>query len=127
MFYCRLGTFVSAGGASYDDKYFTIEHILPQKITGGSKWEKEWPKAEARRFWVHKIANLVPLNSKTNSKAQNYAFSTKKDKYLRGKEGASPYALTSQVLSETEWTEEIVREKQKYLMQIFSEPGNWDL
>jgi len=75
---------------------------LPQTVNPNSDWAKTWPDEALRKQWVHRLANLVPLNQKRNSKAQNYDFAVKKTAYFVGKSGVSSYLLTTQVLSNTE-------------------------
>lgn len=36
----RLDSFVADGAATYDPSILTIEHVLPQTVAKGSKWEK---------------------------------------------------------------------------------------
>lgn len=112
----RLDSFVSDQAASYDSTLLTIEHVLPQTVAPGSQWEQWWPDSAARQAWVHRLANLVPLNRHRNSAAQNYDFDVKKDKYFKGKEKVSSYALTTQVLSGSVWTPDVVAERQRMLL-----------
>lgn len=122
----RLDSFVSDGAATYDEKVFTIEHVLPQTVNANSQWAQLWPEEEKRAFWLHKIANLVPLARKVNSAAQNYDFDEKKEKYFtNSRTGTTSYNLTTQVLSIPIWTEDVVIERQKYLMNVFKK--NWEL
>lgn len=121
----RLDSFVSAGGASYDSKIFTIEHVLPQHPAADSEWMMLWPNKETQAFWLNRIANLVPLTRQRNSAAQNYDFGTKKYKYFQTKSGVSAFALTTQVINIVSWTPEIVDKRQKDLMEVFKEA--WDL
>lgn len=65
----RLDSFVSDGGAKYDVKLFTIEHVLPQNPEINSEWNIVWPDQEERKYWLNRIANLVPLTRKHNSAA----------------------------------------------------------
>ena len=87
----RLDSFLSDGGATYNTKLFTIEHVLPQHPSADSEWMKLWPDTQTQRFWLNKIANLVPLTRQRNSAAQNYDFNTKKIKYFQSKNGTSSY------------------------------------
>lgn len=122
----RLDSFVSDGAATYDEKVFTIEHVLPQTVNSDSQWAQLWPEEEKRAYWLHKIANLVPLARKVNSAAQNYDFDEKKEKYFtNSRTGTTSYNLTTQVLSIAVWTEDVVIERQKYLMNVFKK--NWEL
>lgn len=120
-----LDSFVSDGAASYDYSKLTIEHVLPQTVKTGSEWEKLFPDQEIRDKWVHKVANLVPLNRKRNSQAQNYDFEKKKSAYFKGSENVSSYALTTQVLNTPSWTEEVLEQRQKELLSVMSK--NWEL
>lgn len=121
----RLDSFVSDGGATYNMKLFTIEHVLPQNPSAGSEWYDIWPDSKERQYWLNRIANLVPLTRQRNSAAQNYDFETKKAKYFTTKNGTASYNLTTQVISIDEWTPEIVKQRQKDLLDVFTK--NWDL
>lgn len=122
----RLDSFVSDGAATYDEKVFTIEHVLPQTVDDDSEWASLWPDTEKRNLWLHKIANLVPLARRINSAAQNYDFNEKKDKYFKNsRTGTTSYNLTTQVLSIPVWSEEVVEARQKELMKVFKE--KWEL
>lgn len=121
----RLDSFLSDGGATYNTKLFTIEHVLPQHPSADSEWMKLWPDTQTQRFWLNKIANLVPLTRQRNSAAQNYDFNTKKIKYFQFKNGTSSYTLTTQVINIAAWTPEVVEARQKDLEEIFI--SKWDL
>ena len=121
----RLDSFMSDGGASYDSTVLTLEHVLPQTVNPNSEWAKHWPDEEKRIQWVHKISNLIPLNKRRNSQAQNYDFEKKKSKYFKGNENVSSYILTSQVLAAKSWKEEDLKLRQKELLDAMS--NNWEL
>ena len=121
----RLDSFLSDGGATYNTKLFTIEHVLPQHPSADSEWMKLWPDTQTQRFWLNKIANLVPLTRQRNSAAQNYDFNTKKIKYFQSKNGTSSYTLTTQVINIAAWTPEVVEARQKDLEEIFI--SKWNL
>jgi hypothetical protein len=121
----RLDSFISDGAASYDTKILTIEHVLPQTVPPRSEWVEWWPNPRVREEWVHRLANLVPLNKKKNSSAQNYEFGRKCDTYFKGKSDVSSYALTTQVLSKKKWTPTIVQTRQETLLEVLVE--NWEL
>ena len=120
----RLDSFVGDGGATYTDVVFTIEHVLPQHPQSGSEWMQLWAD-EDRKYWLNRIANLVPLTRRHNAAAQNYDFNTKKNKYFKSKNGTSSYALTTQVLHASEWTPEYVQKRQETLAAVFSK--HWEL
>lgn len=121
----RLDSFVSDGGAIYNAKLFTIEHVLPQNPNTESEWYDSWSDEEKRKYWLNRIANLVPLTRQRNSAAQNYDFKLKKEKYFKTKNETSSYQLTTQVLSTDTWTPEVVERRQKDMMNIFAK--NWEL
>lgn len=121
----RLDSFVSDGAAKYDSKVLTIEHVLPQTVAQGTKWEQNWPDVSELEKWLHKIGNILPLSKRKNSQAQNYEFDVKKEKYFKGKSGTTSYALTTQVLSYSEWTPEVVEKRQNELIAVYRK--NWDL
>nr|WP_198981129.1 DUF262 domain-containing protein [Herbaspirillum sp. ASV7] len=121
----RLDSFLSDGAAIYDPTILTIEHVLPQTVYEDSEWARLWPSSSAREKWVHRIANLVPLNQRRNSQARNYDFERKKVAYFTGKKGVSSYALTTQVLHMPEWSLQEVERRQRLLLEVLSE--GWSL
>ena len=120
----RLDSFISDGAASYDTKVFTIEHVLPQTMNPDSEWALYWT-VEQHDLWVHKLGNLVPLAKRTNSAAQNYDFFEKQEKYFKSKNGATSYAMTTQVLQYDKWSPEVVEQRHKYLIDVCKR--NWEL
>ncbi|MDC5400409.1 DUF262 domain-containing HNH endonuclease family protein [Acinetobacter baumannii] len=121
----RLDSFLSDGAATYDPALLTIEHVLPQTVSEGSEWATLWPNIEDRKDWIHRVANLVPLTQKRNSKAQNFDFDTKKNAYFGGKRGVSSYILTTQVLKANEWSPAMVKQRQSDLLEILVD--KWSL
>lgn len=121
----RLDSFVSIGGATYNPKIVTIEHVLPQHPAVSSDWLKLWPNEQEREYWVHRVANLVLLTRSINSSASNLEFEEKKNKYFNTSKGATTFALTIQVLGEKTWTPEVVKSRQGKLLAAFAK--GWDL
>lgn len=121
----RLDSFMSDGGAWYNQKLFTIEHVLPQHPPVHGSWLELWPDEQERKYWLNRIANLVPLTRQRNSAAQNYGFATKKEKYFQSKGGTSSYVLTTQVINEPVWTPDVVKKRQAMLSDVFAE--KWEL
>lgn len=112
----RLDALLSEGEASYDHKIISIEHVLPQSPEEDSDWAMNFPDEEERDAWVHRLGNLVLLSRKKNSSARNYDFDKKKTKYFTTGGKASPFALTSQVIHEEEWTPEVLEARQEDLL-----------
>lgn len=121
----RLDSFISDAAAVYDPSILTIEHVLPQTVKTDSVWTTQWPNLGDRIGLLHCIANLVPLNRRRNSQAQNYDFEKKKKAYFMGTKNVSSYALTSQVLGEKEWTPAVVQKRQVELLGRFA--SAWEL
>ena len=111
----RLDGLLADAGASYDHKIITVEHVLPQQPPAESEWLQDFPDEEVREFWTHKLANLVLLARRKNSAASNWDFKRKKhENFVRG--GVSPFALTTQVLGEDEWTPKVLQTRQDELL-----------
>lgn len=115
----RLNTCLSGGEAVYKLPRITVEHILPQNPQLDSQWLTYFPDEETRKNYVHRIGNLALLSGYKNSSAQNYDFEIKKLKYFTGKDGISPFALTTQVLRENVWTPEVIERRQTELIDCF--------
>lgn len=113
----RLDSSLAQGEARYDYPVITVEHILPQNPKVGSKWLEWFDDEEASLELVHKIGNLALLSRRKNAEAQNYEFDKKKEKYFMTDKGVSPFAITTQVLQQTEWTPEIIEERQTNLIR----------
>lgn len=116
----RLDDFMTDGAASYKSSMLSIEHVLPQTVSSGSEWERTWTELDERAYWLNKIGNLIPLTKRHNSKAQNYDFKTKKEKYFKNTDlGITSYSLATDVLNYDEWTPEIVKARQKKLIDVY--------
>jgi hypothetical protein len=98
----------------------SIEHVLPQNPPEKSKWTEWFPTQDLRDHWVHRLGNLLLLNHKKNSSASNYDFDKKKAAYFT-KGGVSPFPLTTQSVSESEWTLAVVESRQKKLVKTLRE------
>jgi len=121
----RLDSFLADGAATYDPSILTIEHVLPQTVAKDSVWVAQWPDVNEQLRWLHRLANLVPLNQRRNSQAQNHDFERKKKAYFGGKQGVSSYVLTTQVLNTKSWTPTVVEQRQKDLIEVLT--AGWDL
>lgn len=111
----KLDTLLAAEGATYDHKIITVEHVLPQNPKEDSEWLTLFPDAAERERWTHRLANLVLLSKSKNSSAQNFEFPRKKTAYFQ-RGGVSPFAITTQVINETEWTPKVLKRRQETLI-----------
>jgi len=119
----RLDSLLADEGVSLIHSVISIEHVLPQNPRSGSEWCKDFTEDE-RAYWTNRLANLVLLSHRKNSRAQNYDFDKKKEVYFK-KGGMPTFPLTLQVLNENEWTPEILERRQKSLLNILK--GEWRL
>lgn len=110
----RLDSALADAGAAYNHPIITIEHVLPQNPAQGSEWETNFSEDD-RREWTGKLANLALLSRRKNSGASNYDFELKKQKYFQSG-GVATFALTSQVLVESEWTPAVLKRRQEDLI-----------
>lgn len=113
----KLDDSLSSGGATYDNQKTTIEHVLPQNPDIDSEWVKLWPSEDIRKKFVHKLGNLVILDRGKNSSASNYDFKKKKVSYF-SKNGVSPFQLTTTVINEDKWTQEVVEKRQEKFVEL---------
>ena len=120
----RLDEALSAGGASYDE-LVSIEHVLPQTVETGSEWEDLFPDEAVREEWTHRLANLVFLTRRINTRASNWDFETKKEKYFQSEDGTSPFPLTQGVLMTDAWTLDHLKQRQKQLIGVLCKV--WEL
>ena len=111
----RLDGLLAESGAIYDHPIISVEHVLPQNPSESSAWFTWFPDVEERSQWTHRLANLVLLSSRKNSRASNYEFDRKKKEYFQ-RGGVQTFALTSQVVNQREWTPTVLKERQKYLL-----------
>jgi len=101
-------------GVEFNHKVITVEHVLPQNPKPGSRWSADF-SPDDRAFWTNRLANLILLNRRKNSQAQNFEFAEKKAKYFGGDKGVATFALTIQVLQEESWTPNLLESRQKEL------------
>lgn len=111
----RLDEALSSGGASYDE-LVSIEHVLPQTVSDKSEWATLFPEEAQRIEWTHRLANLVFLTRRINTRASNWDFERKKKEYFASKDGASPFPLTQGVLQTGSWTPDHLVQRQATLI-----------
>ena len=115
----RLDEELSDGGATYDREITTVEHVLPQTPAAASQWLKSFPDASQREMWTGRLANLVLLSRRKNGEAQNYEFDVKKTKYFQStKTKSAPFALTTEVLQQVQWTPTVLETRQARLLGV---------
>jgi uncharacterized protein with ParB-like and HNH nuclease domain len=125
MVLLRLDSELSDGMAVYNHPRITVEHVMPQNPKDGSEWMKWCPSYIQREALVHSLGNLALLSRTKNSAANNYEFAKKKTAYFNPKNGHTAFVLTGEIMKEHEWTPEIIKRRQKRLMEKLI--STWDL
>jgi len=117
----RLDASLSEGEAAYRfPTTISVEHVLPQNPDSKSVWLSDFTNEEREKY-IHRLGNLVLLSLKKNIEAKNYDFQKKKDTYFTSKTGVSPFALTTQVLQEHEWTPTVIERRQQNLIDVLKQ------
>ena len=118
----RLNSAITEGTTPPEYIKNTIEHVLPQNPNEDSEWIELFPDEEKREQWTHKLANLVLLSRGKNTRAKNYSFARKKKEYFQNpKTGVPSSSLALQIISESEWTREVLERRQKELIDKLKE------
>lgn len=110
-------------GVTYNHKIISIEHVLPQNPKPGSQWRDDFTDQQ-RVELTHKLGNLVLLNHRKNSQANNYEFTTKRNKYFGTSGGSAVFALTTQVIKHSTWTPQVIQQRQDELTALLAE--DWE-
>ncbi len=92
----------------------SVEHILPQNPSMGSKW-REWFTDEEIEKYKHKLGNLVLLNRRKNSSLSNLDFDRKKEKYFKG--SISTFSSINHIMRKREWKKEDIEERTSDLIE----------
>lgn len=117
----RLDSLLTKGQPFYDHTVITVEHVLPQTPKEGSDWLEHFDDPSK---YVHKLGNLVLLTRIKNSQARNYDFTKKKTTYFQQKNGVNTFALTNQVIKESEWTPSVLEARQEMLIKLLKDTWN---
>ncbi|MGH2515927.1 MAG: HNH endonuclease family protein, partial [Ktedonobacterales bacterium] len=112
----RLDSSLAGTEAVYKRRAITVEHVLPRNPAQNSEWLRTFPTLEERARYVHRLGNLALLSGTKNSNASNYDFARKKQVYFAARNGVAPFALTTQVLQEEEWTPAVIERRQQQLL-----------
>lgn len=111
----RLDSLIADTDATYTHRTVTVEHVLPQNPRSDSEWMTWFPNEEERQEWTHRLANLVLLSRRKNASASNWDFARKKGQYFQ-RTSVALYALTTQVVNESNWTPEVLERRQGALI-----------
>lgn len=115
----RLNEMVASAPVTYSPSIVSVEHVLPQTPGEDSQWAVDFTE-DQRRLWLHRLANLVLLDKRKNSEAQNYNFHTKKEKYFKSASGVTPFSLTMDVIASEAWTVQTLEARQARLIRTLA-------
>ncbi|MCC5786543.1 MAG: DUF262 domain-containing protein [Phycisphaerales bacterium] len=105
----RLESCLNDSDALWNHRVISIEHVLPQNPSADSEWCGKFSDTQ-REILTHKIGNLVILSRKKNSSAKAYDFAKKKQSYF-GRAGGTSFAWTNGVVSQEDWTPELIEQR----------------
>lgn len=91
----------------------TVEHILPRSPRG--EWLNIFSKEDVEKI-VNKLGNLALLNKRRNSRASNYDFKKKKEKYFEVKR--NPFAITAMLMEYDTWNKNAFEKRHKELLNL---------
>jgi hypothetical protein len=114
----RLDAELSETKYTPDLPMYTVEHVLPQNPKADSTWVQWYPDPEIRQVLVHRLGNLALLSKRKNSQAQNYEFEVKKTLYFNTP--LTTFALTTQIIKQTTWTNNVFESLQQKYLKILS-------
>jgi hypothetical protein len=95
---------------------FTVEHILPLKLSGTSLWREWYPAADGRAYCTQSLGNLTLISPADNDKAGNKDFAEKIEIYFK-RNAPSGIHLTDMLRGKTHWREEDVMARDVELLE----------
>lgn len=93
----------------------TIEHILPQKISG-DYWKSVFTN-EQHEYWLHRLGNLTLISGHKNSEAQNSDFDKKKLIYNKANNKSS-FDITKDICNFEKWDVETIHSRHEKMKSI---------
>lgn len=91
----------------------TVEHILPRSPQ--REWLSIFSKEDVDKI-VNKLGNLTLLNKRRNSRASNYDFKRKKERYFDVKR--NPFAITAMLREYDKWDKVSFEKRHRELLNL---------
>jgi hypothetical protein len=98
----------------------TIEHVLPQKPNGKSRWVEMYPNAGGRKALCELLGNYALLTGKMNTSARNNDFADKKQ-IIFALANVSMFPLTGTLAAYETWTERDIRQRHAEMMRMLQQ------
>jgi hypothetical protein len=93
----------------------TVEHLLPRKPAGSSRWREWFPDPTERGQCTESLGNLVLMTKVQNDKAGNQDFARKQEVMFRTA-GALALPINDYVRGQTEWRAAQIRAREAELL-----------
>jgi len=96
----------------------TIEHVLPKKPRKHSQWIKDFTQNQAY-YWRNRLANLVLLSRRKNTRLANKDFVDKKKEYFQS--SINTFPNVNRIFQYRQWTPLTLEKRQKKLIELLME------
>ncbi|WP_083777694.1 HNH endonuclease family protein [Ferroglobus placidus] len=91
----------------------TVEHILPRNPKG--EWLNIFSEEEIKKI-VNKLGNLTLLNKRRNSRASNYEYRKKLERYFDVQR--NPFAITTMLRNYSSWDKQAFEKRHRELLNL---------
>ena len=95
----------------------TLEHVLPQNPSRGSRWVQDFPDARLRKDLCYLLGNMTILTHPANSMVGNADFAQKRTT-LFGVNGNQAFAMNSEIVRRQTWTDKDILERQEIMLDL---------
>ncbi len=95
----------------------TLEHVLPQNPSRGSRWVQDFPDARRRKDLCYLLGNMTILTHPANSSVGNADFVQKKTS-LFGVNGNQAFAMNAEIVRRQTWTDRDILERQEIMLDL---------
>ena len=103
----RLNDDIAGEPQNLEPTDFTVEHILPLKLSNASRWREWYTVADAREYCTQCLGNLTLIRPSENDRAGNKDFAQKSEIYFPGNAPSDTH-LTDMLRGLEQWREEQV-------------------
>ncbi len=121
----RLEQASTDGTANYDYPTISVEHVCPQNPREDSQWVEWFSNPGDYNDWLHALGNLILLNFRKNSAAQNYDFEEKKAKYF-APGNACAFTITNEVRGYDTWKPSDLEKRHEEILRRLAKDWNLD-
>ncbi|MDX2258963.1 MAG: DUF262 domain-containing HNH endonuclease family protein [Hyphomicrobiaceae bacterium] len=111
----------SAYATLLDEAHLTVEHVLPcgRTLPRKSDWRRHFPNGDERRAIAEGVANLILLEHRLNSTAEQRDFADKKLIFFEAST-PHPLVLTEELRAIDDWSPEVLTARQRRLVEAIA-------